>query len=178
MKYFKTKIGLIIAVLTIGIFAVALAQSGNGTSYGGYTMGPGMMGYGNGMMGYGNGMMGYGNGMMGYGMGYNGHMMGYGPNGYANLSSEDVARLQQAQQKFFNDTQELRNEIQQKGLALNQELQKTTPDRDKAVTLEKELSNLQSQLNEKGLEYRLDLRKEFPGTALGSGYGYGGGYCW
>lgn len=116
MKYFKTKIGLIIAVLTVGIFAVALAHSGNGTSYGGH------------MMGYGNHMMG--SGMMGYGMGYNGHMMGYGPNGYANLSPDDAAKLQQAQEKFFNDTQDLRNEIQQKQLALNQELQEATPDRD------------------------------------------------
>ncbi|MGB8336558.1 MAG: hypothetical protein WCE56_18830, partial [Desulfobacterales bacterium] len=85
MKRIKTKIGIVAVVFTVGIAAVALAHGWNGAGYGGYTMGPGMMGYGPGYNGY---MMGPG--MMGYGPGYGGHMMGYGPYGYGNLSPQDA----------------------------------------------------------------------------------------
>ncbi len=169
MKHFKTKIGLIVVLLTLGIFAVALANDGSGAENGGYMMGPGMMGYG----------MGYHRQMMGYGMGYGGRMVGVTQNGKTNLSKEDSAKLQAAQKKFYNDTQDLRNSIEQKELALRQELQKETPDRDTALNLQKELSKLQAEFAQKSLEHRLDLRKTFPDLALGwMGHGHRGGYWW
>lgn len=61
MKHVNTNIGLIIAVLTIGIFAVAMANDGNDATYGGRMMGPGMMVYG---------------------MGHHGNMIDYSFNGY------------------------------------------------------------------------------------------------
>ncbi len=167
MKHIKTKIGIFAVVLTVAIVAVALAHDWNGSGYGGHMMGPGMMGYG----------PGYGGHMMGYGQGYRGHMTGYGPYGYGDLSQQDAAKLDQSQQKFFNDTRDLRNAIQEKQFALNQELQQTNPDRGKVLSLQKELSELESQFDQKALDHQLELRKTFPENALGMGYGRGG-YCW
>lgn len=149
MKHIKTKIGIVAIVFTVGIAAVAFSHGWNGSGYGGYMMGPG------------NG----------------GHMMGYGPYGYGNLSPQDAAKLEQSQQKFLNDTSDLRNSIQEKQFALNQELQQTNPDRDKVTNLQKELSQLETQFDQKALDHRLDLRKNFPENALSMGYGRGG-YCW
>ena len=109
--------------------------------------------------------------------GYGGHMMGYGPYGYGNLSPQDTAKLEQSQQKFLNDTSDLRNSIQEKQFALNQELQQANPDQTKVINLQKELSQLESQFDQKALEHQLDLRKNFPDNALSMGYGRGG-FCW
>jgi len=173
MKPRKSSIAIIAVVLTVGIAALGFAYDGYGPGYGhmmgygyGY-MGPGMMGYGG----------GYGPGMMGYGPGY-GHMRGYyGPEGYGNLSQEDAAKLQQAQDKFFEGTRELRTSIRDKQFALNDELQKTNPDKAKVADLQKQLSQLESQFDQKALDHQLELRKEFPQSNYSSGYGRGG-YCW
>ena len=166
MKHFKTKIGLLIAVLTVGIFTVALAHDGS-TSYGGHMMGP-MMGYG----------MGYHGHMMDYDMGYDGHMGNCWTDGNNNLSLENSTKLKQAREEFLNKTRELRDSIEQKQLALNQELRKEVPDREKALNLQKELSKLDTEFSEKALAHQLDLRKTFPDVDLSYGYGLGGGYCW
>ena len=148
MKHVKTKIGLIIAVFIVGLFAVALANDGNGSVYGNHMMGPEMMGYG---------------------MGYHNHMMAPWTEGNINLSVEDTAKLRQAREEFLNETRELRDTIEQKQLALNQELRKTDPDRDRAFDLQKELSKLESEFDQKALENQLDLRKTFPDTAFAMG---------
>ena len=159
MKGIRTKIGIAAVIITVGIAAVAFAHSWNGYGYGGYMMGPGMM-------------SGYG-----YGPGYGGHMWGYGPYGYGNLSQQDAAKLEQSQEKFFNDTSNLRNAIQGKQFALNQELQQRNPDHNKVLDLQKELTQLESQFDQKAREHQLELQKTFPENALSMGYGQGG-YCW
>ena len=180
MKNMKSSLGIIAVVLIVGIAALGFAYDGYGPGYGGHMMGYGggygMMGYGG---GYGNNM---GPGMMGYGGGYGpgyGHMRGYyGPNGYGNLSQEDAAKLQQSQDQFFDQTRDLRNSIRDKQLALNDELQKTDPDRAKVADLQKQLSQLESQFDQKALDHQLELRKEFPQNTYGGEYGYGrGGNC-
>jgi Spy/CpxP family protein refolding chaperone len=167
MKPRKSSIAIIAVVLTVGIAALGFAYDGYGPGYGGH-----MMGYGGGY-GY---MMGPG--MMGWGPGY-GHMRGYyGPNGYGNLSQEDAAKLQQSQDKFFDQTRELRNSIRDKQFALNDELQKPEPDRAKVADLQKQLNQLESQFDQKALDHQLELRKEFPQNTYSGGYGYGRrGYC-
>ena len=170
MKNMKSSMGIIAVVLTVGIAALAFAYDGYGPGYGGR-----MMGYGGGygqMMG--PGMMGYGGG---YGPGY-GHMRGYyGPNGYGDLSQDDAAKLEQSQEKFFNETRELRNSIRDKQFALDSELQRANPDRAKVADLQRQLSQLESQFDQKALDHQLELRKEFPQNAYSRGYGRGG-YCW
>jgi len=150
--------------------------------YGGY--GP-MMGYG----GYGGHMMGPGyGGMMGYG-GYGGHMMGpgygpmmgpgYGP-AYGNLSRDQYNALQNAREKFYDQTQDLRDEMDQKSYAIQEELNKQNPDRAKLQSLQKELSALRSQYDKDALDYNLAVRKIVPDAARGQAYGngYRGGYGW
>jgi zinc resistance-associated protein len=168
MKPNKSSFAIIAVVLTIGIAALGFAYDGNGPGYGGH------------MMGYGGGYGYMGPGMMGWGPGY-GHMRGYyGPNRYDNLSQEDAAKLQQSQDKFFDQTRELRNSIRDKQFALNDEFQKPEPDRAKVVDLQKQLSQLESQFDQKALEHQLELRKEFPkdNFAYGQGYGRGGNCAW
>lgn len=153
----------------------ALAHDG---WYGG--RGP-MMGYGGHMMGYGNGMMGYGynGGMMGYG--YNGGMMGpgYGP-GYGNLSKEDYAKLETARDQFFEKTQNLRRDIDEKSYALQTEINKSEPDTTKLKKLQAEISQLQSEYDAMALDYNLQVRKILPEDAQGPAFAgaYRGGNCW
>lgn len=172
------------AVILLATGAIAFAHGGGGN--GGYGMGPGMMGYGG--YGMGPGMMGYGGygmgpGMMGYG-GYGGHMMGYGPGpdrGYnANLSEEQQNKLDAAQEAFYNDTSRLRDQIQEKRFNLNNELNKGNPDATKAAQLQKELSKLNNEFDQKRIAYQLEVRKILPEKDLRSGFGRGfrNGYCW
>jgi zinc resistance-associated protein len=169
----KTIIGLA-AVLTLAIAAFAYAHGGG--YGGGYMMGPG--GYGGPMMG-----SGYGGHMMGYGPGYGSHM-GYGPHmrGYDNqgyLSDEDAAKLDQARDKFFNSTRDLRRQIDEKQYAIQEELSKDSPDTGKVVDLQKALSSLQADFDQKALAYRMEMKKLVPQESAQGPFGGGyGGYCW
>jgi hypothetical protein len=69
--------------------------------------------------------------------------------GNGNLSPQDDAKLEQSQQKFLNDTSDLCTSIQEKQFALNQELQQANPDQTKVTNLQKELSQLESQFDQK-----------------------------
>lgn len=197
MNKFKGVFLIIAFIAASGMVTMAFASDGwrgrdYDEGYGGYGMGPGMMGYGYGM---GPGMMGdgygMGPGMMGYGYGMGPGMMGYGP-GYGyygrgdyapDLSKDDIIKLQRAQDKFFDETHTLRNEIRDKQLALNDELNSANPNKDKVADLQKALSSLQADYDQKALSYRLALRKLLPERAgqRDHAYGYGpgyGGYNW
>mgnify|MGYP006287144231 FL=1 len=177
MKTKGTRTILITTLILVLVGAgVALAQGGWG--YGGH-----MRGYGGGhMKGYdcprgGHGPhMGYGGGMRGYGG------PGYG-SGYGDLSKEDYDKLEAARDKFFDETRELRREMDDKRYAMQQEMAKENPDRDKVKALQGDLSKLRSEFDEKRLEHRLEMREIVPESARG-GRGYarnyrgGGGYCW
>jgi len=60
-------------------------------------------------------------------------------------------------------TQDLRQNIYQKRLELNSELAKKNPDPKKAGVLQKELSGLQGQLDQKRIENRIKMNKINPG---------------
>ncbi len=143
--------------------------------------------------GWGRGHWGYGHHMgPGYGMhrGWGGGPSGYGGSGYqSGLSDEDIARLDKERRAFFEATSELREELYQKELELRSELAKPEPDAKKAAGLQKEISNLEGQLDEKRLDQQIKMRKDFPQSGyMGQGYGpqgmgrgmygRGGGYCW
>jgi zinc resistance-associated protein len=148
------------AIMLFATVAIAFAHGGD-YGYGGYGMGPGMMGYG----------------------GYGGHM-GYGPGpdrGYnANLSDAQRAKLDAAREAFFNDTRQLRDQIQEKRYSLNSELNKDNPDSAKVAQLQKELSQLDSEFDQKRIAYQLEVRKLLPENDVRSGFGpgFGNGYCW
>lgn len=172
MKINKKSLFGLAAVLTLAIAAIAFAHDG----YGGH------------MGGYGGHMMGpeYGGGYM-MGPGYGGQMMGYdsddcpyrrGNGAWGNLSDENAAKLDASQEKFYNETRELRDQIDEKGIALNNEMRKDNPDNDKVFELQKEVSSLRNDFDQKALAHQLEVRKLLPDNFRGSGYGNRRGYCW
>jgi Spy/CpxP family protein refolding chaperone len=148
--------------------------------------------------GWGRGHWGYGNHMgSGYGMhrGWADGPRGYGGQGYqSDLSDEDLTRLNKERQAFFEATSDLREQLYQKELELRSELAKPEPDAKNAAGLQKEISSLEGQLDQKRLDQRIKMKKDFPrsgsmgqgygqrgkgrGMYGGGGYGKGGGGCW
>lgn len=114
------------------------------------------------------------------GFGYGRYHRGYGNPGFmGNLSEEEITKLNKERSAFFKATQDLRQNIYQKRLELNSELAKKNPDPKKAGVLQKELSGLQGQLDQKRTEQRIRMNKINPGYGhmMGPGYGHmGSGY--
>ena len=130
------------------------------------------------------------------------HMMGtwgsgpeYGNGDYGNLTSEQKSSLDALDRKFYEETRDLRSQIWTKSRELDSVLNSTDPDLGKAKSLQKEISDLRTKLDEKTVTYELDARKIVPDQGFGYGYGRGygdhmgpyggnimgygpGGYCW
>src|SRR5210317_924413 len=86
---------------------------------------------------------------------------GSGPAGYQdNLSDEEIDKFNQERQAFFEDTSELRENLYQKELELRSELAKKDPDAKKAVSLQKDIPELERQLDQKRVEQRIKMQKE------------------
>ena len=151
-----TMILVIAAVLGIGVTSFAgwgRGYWGSGYPMGSYHMGPGYMMH----------------------QGWGGGPWGYGAPGYqSNLSDEQIASLEKERQDFYEATQSLREALYQKELELRSELAKAEPDAQKAAALQKEISSLQSQLDQKRLDQGIRMRKNFPQFGY-RGYGYGPG---
>lgn len=147
--------GLIIVAAIVGLAGLAFAGGGMMGGGGGY--GHGMMGNGN---GYGHGRMGngYGSGygMMNQGRGYQDRNGNYG---YDNRFREDSERMQQSGSRFDEANRGLRNDIRDKQEALQNEMDKATPDRDKVHRLQSELSQLRAEYDRKALDFELENRK-------------------
>ncbi len=157
----NTKSIVIVAVILIAGATFAFAQGGWGNDdygYGGHMMGPG---YG------GNHMMGPGGGC-----GYH--------RGYGNLSDEDRAKINAARDKFYDETRSLRRDIDDKAYDLNKEMDKASPDVNKVAELQKQISKLQTEFDQKAVQHRLEMRKLLPEDVQGSQRGYygRGGKCW
>ena len=160
----KSTFGLA-AVLTLAIAAVAFAHGGSG--------------HGSHMGGYGGGYMmgpGYGNHMRGWDSDDGPYCRGHAALG--NLSDEETAKLEASQEKFYRDTRELRHRIEEKEIALRGEMDRDNPDHAKVYELQKEISSLRADFDQKALTHRLEVRKLLPDNYRGSGYGHGRGYCW
>lgn len=146
MKRMQGALWTLTTITIIGLAGLAYAHSGG---YGGGMMGPGMMGQ----------SYGQGYGMMDQGRGYGQHM---GDIGYDNLSREQADKLEKARDTFADDTRQLRNDIRDRHFALNDELTKSDPDTDKVSQLQKELSALKSDYDQKALAFELEVRKILP----------------
>jgi zinc resistance-associated protein len=125
-----------------------------------------------------------GPGMMGPGMMGPGWQQGGGY--YGNLPADEIAKLDQQRADFFQATQNTRQQLYEKNLALQSELAKENPDTARASRLQSEISTLQSDFDQKRLEYDIQARKSAPNYNRGSRGGYGsmmryahrgGGYC-
>ena len=149
---------LIIAVVSVAAIAIANSASAHG------------------------GGMGYGGGWGHHGPGWH-HMDGYSSKYGDRMSKEDYQQFEQRRAAFLKETESLRTELIEKQSALQDELAKESPDVSKASALQKEISALQAQFDQKRIENMVEMRKANPNA--GSGYrrggpmmGYGGGYCW
>jgi len=109
--------------------------------------------------------------------GFWGRGSGYRPNGnYAQVTPEQNEKLADLNRKFFDDTQELRSQLWSKRTELSAALSQANPDTAKVDELQKQISDLRSQLDQKRINYQLEARKIAPeasGPAYGYGYGYG-----
>jgi Spy/CpxP family protein refolding chaperone len=180
-----TRTIIIAAVVLLAGATFAFAHGGWGND--GYGYGGRMGGYGGYMMGpgYGGRMMGPGYGGHMMGPGYRGDRMGPGWGrgngrgyGYGNLTDEQRAKIDSAREKFFDETRTLRRELDEKGFELRQELNRENPDAKKAAELQKQLSKLQADFDQKAVQHRLEMRKLLPEAFQGRGYYGRGGYCW
>ena len=120
------------------------------------------------------------------------------------LSKEDYKKFEQKREAFFKETQDIRTNLLEKERELQSELAKSEPDAAKASRLQKEISKLQSQFDQKRIDHMVEMRKLNPNSGRGyrsggpmmgygsngdgrgyrsggpmMGYGsYGGGGCW
>jgi zinc resistance-associated protein len=95
---------------------------------------------------------------------------GYGPGRYyGNLSAEEIAKLDQQRSEFFKTTENIRQKINEKELALRSELAKEDLDADIASKLQSEISKLQGTLDQERLNYEIKVRKSAPNYNRGQG---------
>ena len=104
-----------------------------------------------------------------HGWGMEDRGMGYGPGsgdcgrGYrSDLSEEELAKLDEERSAFFENTKSLKRNMYQKRLELRSELAKENPDAGKASSLQKEISDLGSQFDQKRLDHMLRMKKIHP----------------
>ncbi len=159
MAPFKTTLSIFAAIALVGIASLAFAH---GSGYGRYGSMMDDDGYGH---------------MMGYGGGWGRHMMGYGYGDNGNVSREDAIKMDQARDEFYASTRTLRSEIRDKQIALEEAMDKESPDQAELSRLQKELSGLEGEFDQKALAYRLAVGKIMPERGYRGG-GYGPGYCW
>jgi Spy/CpxP family protein refolding chaperone len=109
---------------------------------------------------------------------------GYGPGN--DLTKEEYRQLEEKRESFFRETQEIRNNLYEKQRELENELEKSEPDAAKASRLQKEISDLRAQFDQKRIDHMIEMRKLSPNIGRGfrsegpkRGYGpYSSGHCW
>ena len=100
---------------------------------------------------------------------------GYGGPGYqSNMSDEQIETFNSERQAFFNDTGDLRQSIYQKQLELRSEMAKKEVDEKKALSLQKEISDLKGQMAQKRIQHRIKMQKENPEFFSDRGFRYSG----
>lgn len=149
-------------------------------------LGIGINAFAHGGMGWGGGWGHHRGGM---------HYQGGSGNGPVDqLNPEETKQFEQKREAFFSETQDIRTSLFEKERELQNELAKDEPDMARASELQKEISDLQSQFDQKRIEHMVEMRKLNPnagrgyksggpmmgsrGSMMGSGYNGGGGYCW
>ena len=146
--YFIKMIPMLVIIVFFGFTVPAVADWG--------------MGYGQ-YQGWGHPMHGMHHG------GYGGPGFGY----WNNLSTEDLQKMEKERFTFFETTQDLRSEMYQKSLELRSELAKKNPDIKKAAGLQKEISKIKAEFDQKHLNHFLKMKKINPDMSRGFGGRYG-----
>jgi zinc resistance-associated protein len=158
-KKFGKLIGILAVITVAGFTTFALAdQSTTGTQYN-------------------QGSQGRQMGSGGQGWGHRGSnwddRSGGGQGNMGNMSAEDMQKMQQERDAFLKETEGLRQDLYNNDLELRNELGKQDPDDRKVAGLQKEISQLETQLYQKRDEYMVRMQKINPNA--GRGYMRGGG---
>jgi len=90
----------------------------------------------------------------GYGMG-----PGYGTPAIPNLTAEQSSKIQALQKAHLDETTPLQQDLLKKKTELRGLWLTQNPDQAKITALQKEILNLNSKLQEKGTNLRLEIRK-------------------
>ena len=99
------------------------------------------------------------------------------------LSEEQIKALEAERNAFRKDTESIRRNLHVKELELRTELARENPDAKKALALQKEISTIESNLDQKRIEHLLKMQKISPNAGRGymkgrgdrMGYGPGSG---
>jgi Spy/CpxP family protein refolding chaperone len=111
----------------------------------------------------------------------------YGERFTDQMSEEEYVQFEKKREAFFKETQDLRTSLFEKERELQSELAKKELDAARASQLQKEISNLQSQFDQKRINQMVEMRKlntnagrgiRPGGPMMGYGSSRRGGYCW
>ena len=117
----------------------------------------------------------------GWGSGYNSQGPAYGTAGIPNMTPERSTKIQALQKAHLNEMTPLQQELLRKRSELRSLWLTQTPDQAKITALQKEILNLQSQIQEKGTNFNLEVRKALTPeqqaqmASFGPGMGWGKG---
>ena len=107
----------------------------------------------------------------GWGMGYDHHGPGWHHGGYGspgtgnmmgNLSDVEIQKMDAQREAFFKSTEDLRQKVYEKELALQSEFAREKPDTKKAASLQKDISELQAQIDQKRIDHMVEMKKINP----------------
>jgi len=107
---------------------------------------------------------------------------GYGTPPIPNLTADQSAQIQALRDSFLKETEPLQKELYAKGQELRTLWSNTNPDQAAITAKQKEIFNLQSQLQGKATSFRLEVRKvltpeqlaQMPAFSQGAGFGHHG----
>ena len=112
----------------------------------------------------------------GMGAGYNQDCPRYGGQGAFNdLSQDQKNELTALRQKFIDETYEVRSAKFAKQQEMRMLMETSDPDRAKLDTLSREITDLQKQVKNKRIDFRLAAKKIAPELGMGRGFGQGSG---
>ncbi len=110
----------------------------------------------------------------GMGSGFNQDCPRYGGQGAFNdLSKEQRDKLDTLRQAFIDETYELRSAKFQKRQEVRMLMETSDPDRAKLDKLSQEINDLQKQVRDKQIDFRLAAKKISPELGMGKGIGQG-----
>ena len=85
----------------------------------------------------------------------------------SDLNDEDIKALDEERVAFLKATDSIRQNLYSKELELRSELYKQNPDVAKAEALQKEISKLESELDQKRIGHMIKIRKLSPNDSRG-----------
>lgn len=123
----------------------------------------------------------------GRGMGQKGQAAGAGMNGAArlNLSTDQITKINTLRSDFAKETLTLRTGMQTKAMEMRTLMMDPEKNQAKIISLQKDMSTLRQQLQEKSLQFRIKARKVLTpeqiamlpagGMRMGMGFSAGNG---